>query len=134
MSPIFLDTSYILALVNSADQYHTQARETARQVKPPFITTDAVIIEIGNALSRQPWRALGIATLRRLRNDVNLEIVAAKTVLLDRAIAFFSARQDQEWSLTDCISFLVMQGHDIADALTFDHHFRQAGYHVLNER
>ena len=28
-SPIFIDTGYILALVNTADRYHRQARDTA---------------------------------------------------------------------------------------------------------
>ena len=43
----------------------------------------------------------------------------------------FAARKDKDWSLTDCISFVVMQEHGITDALTADHHFEQAGFVAL---
>ncbi len=40
-------------------------------------------------------------------------------------------RPDKDWSLTDCISFVVMEEHGITDALTGDHHFEQAGFRAL---
>ena len=43
----------------------------------------------------------------------------------------FAARPDKDWSLTDCISFVVMQERNIQDALTADHHFEQAGFVAL---
>ncbi len=36
-----------------------------------------------------------------------------------------------EWSLTDCLSFVVMKELGIKDALTPDEHFDQAGFHAL---
>jgi predicted nucleic acid-binding protein len=53
----------------------------------------------------------------------------AKT--FDLGLSLFSRRTDKEWSLTDCISFAVMQQRNITDALTTDHHFKQAGYTAL---
>jgi predicted nucleic acid-binding protein len=47
------------------------------------------------------------------------------------ARTFFSVRPDKEWSLTDCISFVVMNERGITDALTSDHHFEQAGFQIL---
>jgi predicted nucleic acid-binding protein len=47
------------------------------------------------------------------------------------AIEYFSERSDKEWSLTDCISFLVMQRLDLREALTADEHFHQAGFEAL---
>src|SRR6516162_5359042 len=44
---------------------------------------------------------------------------------------FFSTRPDKEWSLTDCISFVVMNERGITDAFTNDHHFEQAGFQIL---
>lgn len=51
--------------------------------------------------------------------------------LMDRGIALYADRADKHWSLTDCISFIVMEDRGIRDALTGDHHFRQAGFHSL---
>jgi predicted nucleic acid-binding protein len=38
---------------------------------------------------------------------------------------------DKEWSLVDCISFVVMTDRKLTDALTGDHHFEQAGFNAL---
>ena len=40
-------------------------------------------------------------------------------------------RPDKEWSLTDCISFTVMNDEGLAESLTGDHHFEQAGFSAL---
>jgi predicted nucleic acid-binding protein len=50
---------------------------------------------------------------------------------LQRGFDLFSKRPDKEWSLTDCISFVVMQEHGVTDALTTDRHFAQAGFTML---
>jgi hypothetical protein len=50
---------------------------------------------------------------------------------MDRGLALYAARPDKEWSLTDCVSFLVMQDHGVTEALTADHHFEQAGFVAL---
>lgn len=127
-TPIFIDTGYILALTNTADQYHERARATSLVVSPPFLTTEAVLVEIGNALSKASWRRLGIATLDDLRTDPDIEVVPVTTDLFERAVDLYSARLDKEWGLTDCISFVVMQDHKLTHALTTDRDFEQAGF------
>jgi uncharacterized protein len=57
--------------------------------------------------------------------------VPAATPLLDAGIALYSQRTDKLWGITDCISFVVMQRHQITEALTTDHHFEQAGFIAL---
>jgi predicted nucleic acid-binding protein len=127
-TPLFIDTGYILALVNTADRHHERARATALAARPPFITTEAVLVEIGNALSKARWRHLGIATLHDLRTDPEIEVVPVGSALFDRAVALYGSRPDKEWGLTDCISFVVMQERNLAHALTTDRDFEQAGF------
>lgn len=48
--------------------------------------------------------------------------------MIVKAVALFQNRSDKAWSLTDCLSFVVMQDRGIQQALTGDHHFAQAGF------
>jgi predicted nucleic acid-binding protein len=59
------------------------------------------------------------------------KITPADPKLFDEGVKLFESRSDKEWSLTDCISFVVMQREGIAEALTGDHHFEQAGFVAL---
>jgi len=127
----FIDTSYILALVNTADQHHGRARAAAAVVHPPFVTTEAVLVEIGNALSKVRWRHLGVATLDDLRTDPDIEVIPIDAQLFERACALYGGRMDKEWGLTDCISFVVMRERSLTHALTTDRDFQQAGFENL---
>jgi predicted nucleic acid-binding protein len=46
-------------------------------------------------------------------------------------VDLYRRRPDKAWSLTDCISFVVMQREGITEALTGDQHFEQAGFVAL---
>lgn len=127
-SPTFIDTGSVLALLNTADEHHERAVLASHLVEPPFLITEAVLTEIGNALSRARWRALGYATIQDFRDDPNIEVVSVDSALFERALALYGARMDKEWGLTDCVSFVVMQEHALAQASTTDRHFGQAGF------
>jgi predicted nucleic acid-binding protein len=51
--------------------------------------------------------------------------------LTAEGLRLIAARPDKQWSLTDCVSFVVMQCERIADAPTGDRHFEQAGFRTL---
>jgi len=129
--PVFVDTSYILALVNRSDALHHRARDASLRVPPPYLTTEAVLTEVGNALARQRWRSLASTTLRTFRTSADVEVMSVNAGLFDRAVTFYSARPDKDWGLTDCISFVVMQERGLTHVLAFDRHFEQAGFQHL---
>ena len=60
-----------------------------------------------------------------------MEIVPATSRDFQRGLELFAARQDKRWSLTDCISFVVMQDCGLTEMLTADRHFEQAGFSIL---
>lgn len=126
--PVFIDTGYVLALVNTDDEHHKRAAAMSRLVQPPFLTTEAVLTEIGNSLSRARWRALGYATIQEIRLDPNIKIIPVESTMFDRALRLYGERMDKEWGLTDCIPFVVMQDHRLTEVLTTDRHFAQAGF------
>jgi len=60
-SSVFLDTSYAIALAASTDDLHVRAVELADVIGKSairLVTTQAVILEIGNALAKQRYRGL----------------------------------------------------------------------------
>lgn len=128
---LFLDTAYILALLNSHDGFHLQARKLSSEIDVPLVTTEAILTEIGNALAKPQWRELAVDTVNDLRADESVEIISVNSELFSRAFELYSSRMDKDWGLTDCISFVVMKDAKLKEALTTDHHFEQAGFKVL---
>ena len=50
---------------------------------------------------------------------------------LEAALERYADRLDQDWSLTDCASFLTMEARGIQEALAYDSDFVQAGFTAL---
>ncbi|HJP95822.1 MAG TPA: PIN domain-containing protein [Candidatus Saccharimonadales bacterium] len=96
-----------------------------------LLTTRAIILEIGNALSRQRYRKASVELLESLKQDPKVEIVSLTEDIYERGFELYQSRPDKEWGITDCISFVVMQERGLTDALTTDEHFEQAGFRAL---
>ena len=131
---VFLDTSYLLALVNAADASHTRALRGAGKLATAHqksVTTEAVLFEFCNSLSRKFWRESAVQIVRALRENSDVIVVPINTTLLNRSFDLYANRLDKEWSLTDCLSFIVMQDQQLKQVLTTDHHFRQAGFEIV---
>lgn len=126
----FLDTAYVLTLLNPHDVYHEQAKALPPSIRVAHEVwiTEAVLIEIGNALAHSNRSAAAVAFINSCYFTPNVKVVSVDTALLCRAIDFYQRREDKGWGLTDCISFIVMEDNGITDALTTDEHFQQAGF------
>ncbi|MDQ3521423.1 MAG: type II toxin-antitoxin system VapC family toxin [Gemmatimonadota bacterium] len=133
-SDLFLDASYVIALSATTDQHHRRAIVLSERLEASrirLVTTRAVVLEIGNALSKLRYREAAVTLLNAIENDPMIEVVPLAEPLYARALEFYQQRADKEWGLTDCISFIVMRERGIGEALTADEHFRQAGFRVL---
>lgn len=125
---ILVDTAYVLALVNERDQYHDRAQELADLFEGRnLLITDAVLLEIGNALARG-FKKQAIEIISYFIESEEVEIFRHSSQIFDKAFALYKKYDDKEWSLVDCISFIVMRERRIKQALTFDRHFDQAGF------
>lgn len=131
MKPVFGDTSYFLAIVNARDQWHVQALAPSRQPPGPLLTTEWVLMELGDAPASPSARGKFSRLVAALQAQPDVLIVAATHETFTRALALFAQRADKAWSLTDCTSSVVMQEHALESALTADQHFEQAGFRRL---
>ena len=133
-APLFLDTGYAVALAIKRDQHRSRALTLNKRIKReefPVVKTRAVAFEIDNFLSAPQLRTTGALYLEAIEEDPSVEIVSTSTELFHRAFALYRNRQDKAWSLTDCLSFAVMNRRGLNDALTADEHFEQAGFNAL---
>ena len=131
---LFLDAAYLIALAVPDDEHHPKAVELLQQTEAStrlFVTTQAVLFEVGDALCKPKHRAAAFRLLRALEADPKVLIVPADAGVFTRALELFQRRADKEWSLTDCISFVVMSDNQLTEALTTDEHFKQAGFVAL---
>ena len=96
----------------------------------PLLITDAVLLEIGNALARN-YKAEASEIIDDFFRAEEVELVRLTPALFNAGFALYQQYQDKAWGLVDCISFSVMRQYHVIEALTFDQHFVQAGFHAL---
>jgi uncharacterized protein len=129
---VFLDTSFVQALLNKRVRDHHKAVRLFKYVKRvrEVWITEAVLVEIGNGLSSID-RLAAEKFIRSCYKTPNINVIMVDTFLLLKSLELYSSRSDKNWGLTDCISFVVMQENGIFEAATNDVHFSQAGFTIL---
>ena len=131
MKAVFADTSFFLASLNPDDQLHQKAISVSREITVLRLATGFVLLEVANALSRAALRSRFVEFYAWIGQHPGVRIVPASGDLFHRGYDLYAAREDKDWSLTDCISFVVMRDEELQAALTHDQHFEQAGYKAL---
>ncbi|HUY34333.1 MAG TPA: PIN domain-containing protein [Pirellulales bacterium] len=131
MTPLFADTSFFVAFLSAEDRHHATAVEYMETCADPIVTTQWILAELGNFLSKGPARRMFAPFIRTLRSEHLLSIEEAGGDSFQRAVEFYGRRVDKEWSFVDCTSFQYMKRERISLALTADHHFEQAGFTIL---
>jgi len=128
---VFADTSFYMALLNERDQWHEAAVRESLEMRQPVLLTEFILIELGNTIHGEQTREQYVQFVRQMTSDPLCRIVPASSALVTRGLDLFARRLDKDWSLTDCISFVVMREHGVTEALTTDRHFEQAGFRIL---
>ena len=131
MKRIFADTAYFVALVEKRDHLHRQATELEKHPPGQLLTTEWVLTEAADSLAEPRTRDKFIRVLDDLRMRTDVEIIPVSHEHFQRGCELYAKRSDKYWSLTDCISFVVMWENGIDTALTSDEHFEQAGFQRL---
>jgi predicted nucleic acid-binding protein len=131
---IFVDTGYLLAVLNPRDELYDRARRWAAAIREPLVTTEYVLWELVNTLSDPVDRPKAHAAVAEIRTSGSWELIHATPSLFAAGLALHHERLDKQWSLTDCITFTIMRERSLQQALAHDHHFEQAGFQALLRR
>lgn len=131
MSKVFLDTSYLLAVELTRDQNHQAAKQHWQgivQALPQFVTTSYVFDELVTYFNSRGYHEKAVQIGNDLLVSPSVEFIHVDQSLFREGWEYFQQHQDKDYSLTDCISFIVMKQFSSDVAFTFDGHFAQAGF------
>jgi predicted nucleic acid-binding protein len=123
-----------VGLLRAGDQHHARAaawQHWRERRKVTVVTTEAVLWECLNLASAVTLRGTAIGFYRHCHADPAVKVIKCVPRLMQAAVDLYQSRDDKAWGVTDCLSFLVMQERALANALTTDHHFIQAGFRAL---
>lgn len=132
MTRSFVDSGYLIALEDEDDQNHVIAlahwKSEMSSSRPFWITTSYVLDEVATYFNACNLHAKAVEIGQRLMSSPSIQFVHVDESLFQEAWVYFQRHSDKRYSLTDCVSFVLMSRLGITNALTFDKHFTQAGF------
>jgi predicted nucleic acid-binding protein len=131
MNSVFADTAFYVVLLGTRDTFHRAAADFLASYEGYTTTTEYVLVEVANFCRDAGKRPAFAGLVRGLRSSARTTVIPSASDLFERGLIMFASRDDKEWSLTDCISFVVMHEHGLTQALATDRHFGQAGFETL---
>jgi len=134
VNAVFLDTSGLVAVVNTDDQWNVAAERAWLKLTSsqcPLITTSLVLIELADGLSRIRHRLLALQIVDSLNASPRVQVLQSNADLEKKAWTLYRERMDKEWGMTDCVSMTVMEEQGVTKILSADSHFEQAGFEIL---
>ena len=99
MSKVFVDTAAFLALLNKSDALHEKAKElrnALREKKSSFVTTEQVIIEVANSLSKLRFRRAAAAFVDSILNSKDVRLVWTGKDIFQKAHDMHKKAADKE--------------------------------------
>lgn len=121
---ILLDTSGLLAAIDSAQHGHTEAAASLAAAEPPLLLSPFVLGELDYLLATRVGEAARISLLREVeRGAYQLQSFSAAEV--GRARAIVERHADLGLSLADASIAVLAARREVQDVLTLDErHFR----------
>lgn len=135
-SKVFVDTGGWYEVAVRGARYHTVASEYYRflaQNRVRIFTSDYVFDEtltrlrydVGHRIALEFWSAMQSA-----QNQNLLQVLRVDETAWREAMEIFEKYSDQEFSFTDCTSFVLAKRENIEDVFAFDKHFSIFGFNV----
>jgi predicted nucleic acid-binding protein len=134
MDEVFADAFYWIALANPADQWHDPAKQFDEDnADASLVTTEEVLTEFLNYYAEAGDRRRKIvgAMCEQVLSHANIAVIPQSHESFSQGLELYRRREDKGYSLTDCISMMLMREREIREVLTHDRHFEQEGFTIL---
>lgn len=112
MRRVFADTGYWVALLNPKDELHQKAQDISKQMDLLYIlTSEMVLAEVLNDFFKRGafFRQAAIELIESLYNHPNVTVIQQSSSQFQEGLLLYKKRLDKEWSITDCVSFKIME-------------------------
>lgn len=132
-SEIFVDTSAWYPLADRSHPGHARLAERLRTriaEAKTVVTTNLVLAESHALILRHLGRRPALTFLERARAAPNVVEFSTAEVEARAERDWLAPSDDQDFSLTDAVSFVIMTDRGIEEALALDRHFATAGFVV----
>lgn len=127
---IFVDTSYFIAVLLPRDQWHVGASRYAISDMTAY-TSSLVVNETVSLMQSRGYLSSALEFLQKSRESGDIQVVHADAMLQAEGWDLFHRWGGAGANAVDCVSFAIMKSFSIRKALTFDRHFRTAGFEIL---
>ena len=115
------------------DQHYEAAIEHWQSVPKDgldLVTTSLVLIETVTFINARGAHSKAVEVGDMLLSSHSINLIHVDDALLTEGWDYFKRHDDKRYSLTDCVSFVVMEKYDIYTAYAFDRNFTQAGFTI----
>ena len=127
----FVDSSAWIAFFSARDQHHADADRAFRrtvEAKRLLLTTNLVLAEIHRLFLYRAGIGAAAVVLDRIEASPMVKIEYAGERHHHAARIWLKKLSQHPISYADAVSFAVMEATGCKEALSFDHHFRLAGF------
>ena len=134
MPQVFIDSSAWIAILNTNDAHHIQAGELYRQLLKnhySLVTTSLVLSETQIFLRRRISYDVAMNFLTSVNESARIKVIFPDLSIERQAKQMLRQFADQDFSLADVVSFVVMKEMKIMQAFAYDGHFSTAGFELL---
>lgn len=127
---VFVDTGGWYGVTSEQDRQHPVSiayYRTKVESRALLMTSDYVLDEtltrlrydFGHGIAMRFWERIVLA-----KQTSRLLILRVDPATWDAALEIFNHYDDQDFSFTDCTSFVLAQRERVDEVFAFDHHFR----------
>ena len=132
MSPVFVDTSALLALLNPDDSAHRRARaafDGLAAMGAALTTTSYVLVETYALVGRR----LGAEAVRAFREALAplLDVIWVDEALHEAGLDLLLTRKSNRLSLVDAVSFVAIRQRAVDRVFAYDDDFRRERFDLL---
>jgi predicted nucleic acid-binding protein len=130
---VLVDSGAWIALVRVTDQHHAEADQMFRYAvgeRTPLITTNLVVAEVHRFLLFHMGIRPAALLLDRIDASPRLTLELVTGAHHAAARRWIEKLSDQVITYTDAVSFAVMETARCTAAMSFDHDFEIAGFHL----